>query len=338
MAIDRNETFDVIVVGAGPAGSAAALRLAEQRVKVLLIERGTAPGAKNMMGGRIYTHSLERLVPDFRDRAPLEDNYVKKHIHDDVDWLVEQGEDPLLATKKARLRIFGDPPQAYGTGVGALIEGKNWESLQDIAQVYSKWSSFHLHKNIPQDMRLFQRRLTTMDVTIKNEDNRETHIMSADDYYSYHGGLIAAVRTAKGSAPRAYVGDSSDRSRVVMRPLGDEIRRVVQGETQNPKFIQAMMKHGYKGASDMSNVVSHTFGWDATSDVVPDWVYEGYANKYALDKTVQDWMRNVNPWALQRITEILLEASQRGYWDASPEILQDLQSLFISMEGVIEGR
>ena len=276
------------------------------------------------------------LVADLDE--PLEDNYVKKHIHDDVDWLVEQGEDPLLATKKARLRIFGDPPQAYGTGVGALIEGKNWESLSDIAHVYSKWSSFHLHKDVPQDMRLFQRRLTTMDVTIKNEDNRETHILSADDYYSYHGGLIAAVRTAKGSAPRAYVGDSTDRSRVVMRSLSDEFRRVVQGETQNPKFIQAMMKHGYKGASDMSNVVSHSFGWDATSDIVPDWVYEGYANKYALDQTVQDWMRDVNPWALQRIAEILLEAAQRGYWDADPETLQDLQSLYLSIEGVIEGR
>ena len=276
------------------------------------------------------------LVADLDES--LEDNYVKKHIHDDVDWLVEQGEDPLLATKKARLRIFGDPPQAYGTGVGALIEGRNWESLNDIAQVYSKWSSFHLHKDVPQDMRLFQRRLTTMDVTIKNEDNRETHILSADDYYSYHGGLIAAVRNAKGSAPRAYVGDSTDRSRVVMRSLSDEFRRVVQGETQNPKFIQAMMKHGYKGASDMSNVVSHSFGWDATSDIVPDWVYEGYANKYALDKTVQDWMRDVNPWALQRIAEILLEAAQRGYWDADPETLQDLQSLYLSIEGVIEGR
>jgi len=276
------------------------------------------------------------LVADLDE--PLEDNYVKKHIHDDVDWLVEQGEDPLLATKKARLRIFGDPPQAYGTGVGALIEGKNWESLSDIAHVYSKWSSFHLHKDVPQDMRLFQRRLTTMDVTIKNEDNRETHILSADDYYSYHGGLIAAVRTAKGSAPRAYVGDSTDRSRVVMRSLSDEFRRVVQGETQNPKFIQAMMKHGYKGASDMSNVVSHSFGWDATSDIVPDWVYEGYANKYALDQTVQDWMRDVNPWALQRIAEILLEAAQRGYWDTDQEILQDLQSLYLSIEGVIEGR
>ena len=83
-----------------------------------------------------------------------------------------------------------------------------------------------------------------------------------------------------------------------MRSLSDEFRRVVQGETQNPKFIQAMMKHGYKGASDMSNVVSHSFGWDATSDIVPDLGRnEGYANKYALDTTVQDWMRDVNPWA-----------------------------------------
>jgi len=72
MAIDRNETFDVIVVGAGPAGSAAALRLAEQRAKVLLIERGTAPGAKNMMGGRIYTHSLERLVPELERKVTKE--------------------------------------------------------------------------------------------------------------------------------------------------------------------------------------------------------------------------------------------------------------------------
>lgn len=80
MAIDRNERFDVIVVGAGPAGAAAALRLSEQRVKVLVIERGMAPGAKNMMGGRIYTHSLEKLVPDFRNRAPLERKVTKERI------------------------------------------------------------------------------------------------------------------------------------------------------------------------------------------------------------------------------------------------------------------
>ena len=59
-------------------------------------------------------------------------------------------------------------------------------------------------------------------------------------------------------------------------------------------------------------MVSHSFGWDATSDVVPDWVYEGYANKYALDKVVQDWMRDVNPWALQTHCRNL--ARSRSTW------------------------
>lgn len=80
MSTEIRETFDVIIVGAGPAGSAAAYRLAQQRVNVLVIERGMAPGAKNMMGGRIYTHSLEALIPDFRERAPLERQVVKERI------------------------------------------------------------------------------------------------------------------------------------------------------------------------------------------------------------------------------------------------------------------
>lgn len=80
MGNDMREMFDVIIVGAGPAGASAAYRLAQQRVKVLVIERGMAPGAKNMMGGRIYTHSLEQLIPDFRERAPLERQVVKERI------------------------------------------------------------------------------------------------------------------------------------------------------------------------------------------------------------------------------------------------------------------
>lgn len=80
MGNDMREMFDVIIVGAGPAGASAAYRLAQQRVKVLVIERGMVPGAKNMMGGRIYTHSLEQLIPDFRERAPLERQVVKERI------------------------------------------------------------------------------------------------------------------------------------------------------------------------------------------------------------------------------------------------------------------
>ena len=67
-------------------------------------------------------------------------------------------------------------------------------------------------------------------------------------------------------------------------------------------------------------------------------MYEKYAAKYAFDKEIQDWMRDVNPWALQRLTEILLEAEQRGLWNAKPETKAELQKIYLSLEGELEER
>ena len=67
-------------------------------------------------------------------------------------------------------------------------------------------------------------------------------------------------------------------------------------------------------------------------------MYEKIAAKYALNKEMQDWMRKVNPWALQRIAEKLLEAQQRQMWQAKSETLEELKSLYLSIEGELEGR
>lgn len=74
------EKFDAIVVGAGLAGSTVALKLAKAGLQVLLVERGNYAGAKNMSGGRLYTHTLEKLLPDFREKAPLERKITKERI------------------------------------------------------------------------------------------------------------------------------------------------------------------------------------------------------------------------------------------------------------------
>ena len=74
------ERFDAIVVGGGMAGASAAYRLAKAGIRVLLVERGNYAGAKNVTGGRIYTHSLEQLIPDFRKRAPLERKVTQERI------------------------------------------------------------------------------------------------------------------------------------------------------------------------------------------------------------------------------------------------------------------
>ncbi len=75
-----NEKFDAIVVGAGPSGNAAAYTLAKSGLKVLQIERGEYPGSKNVQGAILYSDALEKIIPDFRDDAPLERHVIEQRI------------------------------------------------------------------------------------------------------------------------------------------------------------------------------------------------------------------------------------------------------------------
>ena len=267
-----------------------------------------------------------------------EDNYVRKHISKDSQAMEEKGISKEEAWREAAYRIFGDAPGTYGAGVAALLEEKNWDSLDDLANVFIRWGghAYGAKSNGDYKPDLFRERLAHMDVTIKNEDNHETNMMSSDDYNAYHGGLIAAVRSCSGKKPHSYEGDSTDRSRIKVRTVEDVAKRVFRTETVNPKFIEGLMEHGYKGAADLSNRVAVSFQWDATSDVMEDWMYEKLSAAYALDPKVQDWMKRVNPWALSRITETLLEAARRGLWQAKEETVDALEKLYLEVEGEIE--
>ncbi|MGO9135735.1 MAG: FAD-dependent oxidoreductase [Methylovirgula sp.] len=79
-----DEKFDVIVVGAGPSGNACALTLAQRGLKVLQLERGEYPGSKNVQGAILYANALEKLIPDFREDAPLERHIIEQRI-----WMMD---------------------------------------------------------------------------------------------------------------------------------------------------------------------------------------------------------------------------------------------------------
>jgi cobaltochelatase CobN len=268
----------------------------------------------------------------------LEMNFVRKHILEEVQELEEQGIDKKDAWRQASFRIFGDPPGAHGAGTGAVLEAKNWETIDDIAEVYTRWGG-HAYGEGSEGSYMpdrFKKRMSQIDITVQNVDHRESSMLSGDDYNNYRGGMIAAVRSYKGEMPKNYVSDSSDRSKVQLRTLDQELKRWFRGEAMNPKYIQGMKKHGYKGAGDLATYVAVSYQWDATSDVMEDWMYEKYAEKYAFNEEIQKWMKEVNPWALQRITEVLLEAEQRGLWKAKQETKEELQKLFLSLEGELE--
>ena len=284
-------------------------------------------------------HLVDRAVELVAEqKEPPEQNFLAKHVSADISEKTAAGIDGEQAKTLACYRIFGCRPGAYGAGVSDAIDSKNWKDEKDLAEIYVKWGGYaYGRKNfgatVPDE---FRRRLSRLDLTVKNEDTREYDMLDGDDFYSYHGGMIAAVKALKGELPRSYCGDSSDPDRVKTRSTAEETKHIFRARILNPKWIESMKRHGYKGAGDISRMVDIAFGWDATAEVLEDWMYEELANKYALDKEMQEWLKKVNPHALQNIAERLLEAVERGMWQATEEMKEELRDVYLDIEGWIE--
>ena len=261
-----------------------------------------------------------------------EDNYVAAHYRAD---LATHGDD-----RRARTRIFGSKPGAYGAGLLPLIDSRQWRTDADLAEVYAAWGGYAYGRGLDGaaargDMEHAFRRIA---VAAKNVDTREHDIADSDDYFQYHGGMVAMVRSLTGSDPAAYVGDSAVPHAVKTRSLAEETRRVFRSRVVNPRWITAMQRHGYKGAFELAATVDYLFGFDATAGVVEDWMYHQLAESYIFDSGVQQFLRQSNPWALRGMTERLLEAADRGLWaQPDPTDLDALQAIYLALEGDLEG-
>ncbi|HVD79600.1 MAG TPA: cobaltochelatase subunit CobN [Propionibacteriaceae bacterium] len=270
-----------------------------------------------------------RLVATCDEPSHL--NFVRRHTQDDLAAHGDQ--------RRATTRIFGSKPGSYGAGILPLIEAGNWRNDHDLAEVYSAWGGFAYGRDLDgiparQDMEANYRRIA---VAAKNVDTREHDIADSDDYFQYHGGMVATVRALTGAEPKAYVGDSTTPDSVRTRSLTEETARVFRARVINPRWIAAMQRHGYKGAFELAATVDYLFGFDATAGVVTDWMYAQLAESYVLDKDNQDFMKHANPWALRGIIEKLSEAVDRGLWqEPDPELITQLQQVYLDVEGDLE--
>jgi cobaltochelatase CobN len=272
---------------------------------------------------------------------PPDQNFLRKHYLEDVATEIAAGGSQEHATRAARYRVFGSKPGTYGAGILPLIHEQNWSQDADFAEVYVNWGGY-AYTAIEEgvDARdTFRQRLASVQVALHNQDNREHDIFDSDDYLQFHGGMIATIRTLAGKQPKHYFGDTHDPARVVVRDLKEEALRVFRTRVVNPKWLESITRHGYKGGLEMAATVDYLFGYDATSNVVDDWMYEQVSQSYALDPGMQDFLRRSNPWALMAISERLLEAAQRGLWaDPSKTMLDQLKENYLETEALLESR
>ena len=266
------------------------------------------------------------------------DNYLAANLRRDIVESMASGMAVDEARRTNSVRIFGCPPGAYGAGVNYAIESGDWKTMQDLADIYIAWGSYAYGRGMSGvSMRdQFVKRFSKVGVTVKNVPDREIDVLDVDDFYSYLGGLNAFVKTYGNKDVVSVMGDGSDPDKVKIRDSKEELRFVYRSKILNPKFISGLKNHGFRGVSEVASLTEFTFGWDATSDIADDWMYEGLAEKYLFDPDTRAWMEENNPHAMMEMINRLMEAYERGMWEAKPETLENLKDLYLDLEERIE--
>lgn len=311
-----------------------AKELGRPRIDVTLrisgLFRDTFPG---------LVHMIDEGVEMIASLDESEDvNFLAAHLKQDLLEKMKTGMPEHEARDQALIRIFGDPPGNHGCGVGEVVHASAWKERKDLADTYTTWGAhaygrkFHGEK-FPE---LFRQQFGRLDATVKNRVSREFDILDVDDDYQILGGMNACVKAYGNKDPLSVIGEASDPKNIKTRLLEEEIRFVFRSRILNPRWIEGLKPHGFRGVQEIMNTIEYTFGWDVTSDAVDDWEYQACAEHFLFDEENRKWIEENNPYALHNMAGRLLEARERGFWDADDETVQKLQEIYLESEDYFE--
>ncbi len=243
-------------------------------------------------------------------------NPIANNYQTEKQQLLDNGMDEEQANLKAGFRIFGSKPGAYGAGLQTLIDENLWQTRADFAKAYLAWGSYAYGEKVSglRDEQTFKTRLEKTEIVVQNQDNREHDILDSDDYYQFEGGMASAIEYVSGTMPKIYHNDHSRPEKPVIRSLEQEVARVVRGRAVNPKWLEGVMRHGYKGAFEMAATVDYLYAFAATTNAVKDHHFEAIFEAYIEDEKILEFLTENNPDALNDIINRLLDAQNKQLW------------------------
>jgi cobaltochelatase CobN len=300
--------------------------------------------------GRPRVDVTLRISGLFRDAFPQLVGWVNQATALVAALEEPDADNPLAAAWRRdghTARVYGSAPGAYGAGLQGLIDSGQWEQRGDLGEAFLNWSGWRYDNQtgIPgqagieaqSDRTGLEQRLGAVQVVLHNQDNREHDLLDSDDYYQFQGGLSAAVEKLSGQRPALWFGDHSRSARPKLHRLEREFDKVLRSRVLNPRWIEAMQQHGYKGGFEMAASLDYLFAYDASTGRVPDWGYGALCDQWLSDPAVLSFLERSNPWALRDMAERLLEAHNRGLWEgAQKNQLEHLRQLVLDSESLIE--
>ncbi|WP_411877786.1 cobaltochelatase subunit CobN [Polaromonas sp. YR568] len=286
----------------------------------------------------LFDTAVRAVAAISEEDEPDDVNPIRARVRREAQEAQARGLSAEAAEREASWRVFGPRPGGYGAGLQELMASGRWNDGADLAQAYLRAGAFAYgqgqHGAAARGS--FEQRLAGLDAVLHNQDNREHDVLDSDDYYQFQGGMAVAVEQLAGAPAALYHGDFSVPGAPRIRTLGEEVARVVRSRAVNPKWLEGVRRHGYKGAFEMAATVDYLFAFDATTGVVGDHQYALVAEAYLHDDTNRAFLQRHNPGALRSIGERLLEAMRRGLWEAPGEHRARIEEHLLALERRLE--
>ena len=266
---------------------------------------------------------------------PFELNYVRRNISERMKERPSEFDDAVT-------RVFSNAPGNYGTNVNFMVMDSQWETAEALGDLFVTRKCFAYTRDSTgrtvegrEARHLMDDALSRVEATYQNLDSFEVGITDVDHYFEYLGGISKAVETLTKSRPAIYLCDSLS-PQTKIRSLEETVRLESRSKTLNPKWYEGMLKHGFRGVAEIENHVANTFGWSATADAVDPWIYTEISTTFLLDPIMFKRLLELNPHSVRSLTNRLLEAHNRGYWNPDEEVPERLREIIGALEAETE--
>ena len=263
---------------------------------------------------------------------PEHENFIRKHA---LSFMAANGG----TIEDAALRVFGNADGAYGANVNSMVASGVWNDEDELADAYiaRKGFAYGVSGQPQKSHAVLSHVLASVEATYQNLDSIELGVTTVDHYFDTLGGITRAVRRARGgTAASVYIGDQT-RGDGAVRTLSEQVSLETRTRALNPKWYEALLKHGYEGVREIEAHVTNTLGWSATTGEVSPWVYQQLAETYVLDDEMRARLAALNPIASGKIANRLIEAQERRYWSPDAETLDALRRAGEELEDRLEG-
>ena len=263
---------------------------------------------------------------------PEEQNFIRAHA---LAYAARIGCD----METAALRVFSNAEGTYGANVNQLVDSSAFGDEDELADAYEARKSFAYGVDgaAVQNTALLQEALRDVDLAYQNLESVELGVTTVDHYFDTLGGISRAVRRARGGQEAAiYISDTT-RGTGKVRTLAEQVSLETRARQLNPKFHEALLKHGAEGVRQIESTLTNTLGWSATTGQVEPWVYQRMSETFMLDEEMRARLAALNPAASSRMANRLIEAHERAYWSPDEATLTALRAAADALEDRMEG-